>query len=266
MEPKLIIVSIIVAFMVIALYREWFKPVIVFLISTTAFVASGIIDPVQALSGFANEQIAVIFLLLIFSGIIRKTGLLNSLLNSILSIKLSQRSFIARMSILIGSLSGFLNNTPLVAIMLPNVYEWAKRKNISPSKVLLPLSYAAIVGGMLTLIGSSTNLVVNGLAVETGLTPLRFFEFFKVGIVIFIIMCVYLFVFSPILLKDRKGVLTEFKEHTREFVVKTRIPTHSAFIGQTVDVAGLRNLRGLFLVEIIRSNRTITPVIPNEVI
>jgi di/tricarboxylate transporter len=166
----------------------------------------------------------------------------------------------------IAGVSAFVNNTPLVAIMMPYVYQWAKRKNISPSKVLIPLSYAAILGGTITLVGTSTNLVVNGFVVDSGLPPLELFDFSPVGIPIAVIGILFLYFAGPSLLPARKDALADFTEKSREYVIETQVAEKSGFIGKTVEEAGLRNLRGLFLVEILRGETVIAPVNPKEVI
>lgn len=238
----------------------------VFVLAITALMLTGIITPKEALSGFANEQIAVIFLLLILSDVIKRSAALDRSVLRLFRPHLSYRAFMARMSFSVASVSAFVNNTPLVALMMPYVYDWSKRKGINPSKVLMPLSMAAIVGGTVTVIGTSTNLVVSGLAADAGLPPLSMFSFTPVGLPIMILICVYVILFSWKLLPDRKDALTDFKEHTREYLVETRVPASSSFIGKSIDDNKLRHLRGLYVVEIIRGNRTIAPVSPKEVI
>ncbi|CAN5531322.1 SLC13 family permease [soil metagenome] len=266
MTTPIIIVSLVILFIVFSLYKEFVKPVIVFVMAAAILMATGILTPKEAISGFANEQIAVIFILLILSDVIKKSAALDVSIYRLFKPTLSYKAFITRMSFSVATMSAFVNNTPLVALMMPYVYEWARRKGIAPSKVLMPLSMAAIVGGTATLIGTSTNLVVSGLATEAGLPPLRMFDFTLVGFPILIICCIYMIVFASKLLPDRKDALADFKENTREFLVETIIPEGSGFIGKSIDDNKLRSLRGLFIVEIIRGNRTIAPVSPRDVI
>ncbi len=265
-NPQIIIVSFVIAGMVFALYKEYVKPVMVFVLAITVLMATHIIKPKEALSGFANEQIAVIFLLLIISDVIKRSAALDYSIYRLFRHNLSYRAFLFRMSTSVASLSAFVNNTPLVALMMPYVYDWAKRKKISPSKVLMPLSMAAIIGGTVTLIGTSTNLVVSGLATDAGMEPLNMFSFTPIGLPIMIVLILYITFFSNKLLTNRSDALTDFKEHVREYLIETRVPASSSYVGKSLDDNKLRQLRGLYVVEIIRKDQTIAPVSPKEII
>lgn len=265
-HPQIVIVSLVITGIVITLYKEVIKPVMVFVVAITVLMATKIITPKEALSGFANEQIAVIFLLLIISDVIKRSAALDYSIYRLLRPGLSYRHFLLRMSTAVGSISAFVNNTPLVALMIPYVYDWAKRKKVNPSKVLMPLSMAAIIGGTVTVIGTSTNLVVSGLAVDAGYDPLPMFSFTPIGLPIMLMIIIYIVIFSNKLLPDRTDALTEFKEHSREYLIETRVPAGSAYIGKSLDDNKLRQLRGLYVVEIIRGERTIAPVSPKEII
>lgn len=265
-HPEILIVSLVILGMVLTLYKEVIKPVMVFVVAITILMATNIIKPKEALSGFANEQIAVIFLLLILSDVIKRSAALDYSIYRMFRPNLTYRAFLFRMSGSVATLSAFVNNTPLVALMMPYVYDWAKRKKISPSKVLMPLSMAAIIGGTVTLIGTSTNLVVSGLAVDAGLEPLNMFSFTPIGLPIMIILVLYITFFSNKLLINRTDALTDFKEHVREYLIETKVPASSAYIGKSLDDNKLRQLRGLYVVEIIRGKQTIAPVSPKEII
>lgn len=265
-DPKIIIVGIVIPVMIFLLYREIIKPVMVFILAVSILLFTGVISPKEALSGFANEQIAVIFLLLIISDLIKRTAVLDYQIFRLFRTNLSYRAFMFRMSLSVSSFSAFVNNTPLVALMMPYVYDWAKRKKISPSKVLMPLSMAAIIGGTVTLIGTSTNLVVSGLATSEGLPPLEMLSFTPIGLPVMLILVVYITFASGKLLPDRTDALTDFKEHTREYIIETKVPEGSIYVGKSLDDNKLRQLRGLYVVEVIRGNKTIAPVSPREII
>jgi di/tricarboxylate transporter len=154
--------------------------------------------------------------------------------------------------------------------MMPYVNSWSKRNNIKPSKLLIPLSYAAILGGCATLIGTSTNLIVNGMVTDQliipGLKPLGLFDFAPVGLPMIIIGSVYLIFFSRRLLPDRQDAIAEFADITREYLVDARIKSKSSLIGKTIEEANLRNLRGLFLVEVSRGDTRYSAVSPGVVL
>jgi di/tricarboxylate transporter len=203
---------------------------------------------------------------LVISDVIQRSGILDVLLKNIFSQKLSYRSFLGRMMVSSALVSAWVNNTPLVAMLMPYVYDWGRKKEIAPSKLLIPLSYATILGGTITLVGTSTNLVVNGFVIDAGLKPLNLFDFSPVGIPLTIFGIAYLYFWGPRILPERKDALTDFGKMSREYLVETLVAPQSVFIGQTVEQAGLRNLRGLFLVEIIRKGLRLVPVSPDEVI
>lgn len=261
-----IVVTGAICLLVILLYFDLVKPLMAFLIVMLIFLFSGIIETSDMMAGFANEQIAVVILLLILSDVIQKTGALDFLLRGLFNPNLSYKQFMLRLTASVSSVSGFVNNTPLVAILIPHTYEWARKKGISPSKVLLPLSYATILGGTITLVGTSTNLVVNGFLQESGHPGFNFFDFTIVGLPVTVLGIGFLLLIGVKLLPDRRDALSKFKDQSREYLVETIVPSSSAYVGKSVEDAGLRKLEGLFLVEIQRGDERIIPVGPKEII
>jgi di/tricarboxylate transporter len=186
--------------------------------------------------------------------------------------------------IYVSASSAFLNNTPLVAMVMPYATNWAKRAKVSPSKLLIPLSYASILGGTATLIGTSTNLlmngliiefnqlidngelIINGIVVESKLSELSIFDFSIVGVPMIFIGLLYFIFLGHKLLPEHRAVLESIADSPREYMVETIIPSNSNLIGKTMEEASLRNLDGLYVVEIIRGEEKITPVGPKEVL
>ena len=242
-----------------------------FMLGTLVFGIFGVLSPSEILIGFGNEQIWLIIVLLIIGDIIRKKGILNRFFNYFLSRENSStKMFRLRMMIAVAPLSSFLNNTPLVAILMPYVSNWGNRYDVSSSKLLIPLSYAAILGGTLTLIGTSTNLIVNGFVESQTLysenLSLSMFDFTLVGLPMLIVGILYLFFFSDFLLPDRKPPVDEVLDNPRNYIVDTIVDKESNLIGKSVQNAGLRNLKGLFLAEIHKKDKTISPVLPSQII
>lgn len=256
----------VIVILIFFLYKEVFHPAVSFLLAITSLLALGILSPDEALEGFSNEQVATIALLLVVSSVLKKLDVVDVIFRKIISYKISYRSFLLHLMVAVSFVSAFLNNTPLVATLMPYVYEWGRKKGIPPSKLMIPLSYAAIMGGAATLIGTSTNLLVNGLAVESGLKPFGVFDFSYVGLPAVIAGTLYMVFLGSKLLPERVDVITRFFEKKKEYVVETFIPDGSPIVGKTVVEAGLRNLDGLFLVEIIRKKSRIAPVSPSDVI
>ena len=266
----LIVVFIVLIFILISLYKEILGATFTFVVAVVTLGFFGILTPKEILSGFANEQIAVIILLLVLGDIIRQTAVVEVLFDKLFKSAKSYRGFLSRMTLVISFFSAFLNNTPLVAVMMPYVNNWCKRNDISPSKFLMPLSYAAILGGCATLIGTSTNLIVNGMVVDQqiipGLESLNIFEFAYVGVPMIFIGFIYLLFFGEKLLPANPDLLNNYIKNNREYVVEAEIRKNSQLIGKTVEEAGLRKLKGLFLVEIIRKSFKISSVKPNVIL
>ncbi|MBL4577323.1 MAG: SLC13 family permease [Flavobacteriales bacterium] len=266
MSFEIILVLVVILFLLVALYREWLWPPVLFFISIVVLTLAGIISPKEALGGFANDQVAVIVILLILSEIIRHSSLVDKMFDRIFKGAKSVNGFLIRMMAYVSVSSAFFNNTPLVAMMMPYVHAWSNKNNISPSRLLIPLSYAAILGGCMTLVGTSTNLIVNGMAIESGLDGLNVFDFIYVGAPMLVIGFFYLLLFGKRLLPDTPDVVEEFVQSAREYLVEVKVNKDSPLIGKSIMEAKLRHLEGLFLVEIIRGEKLITPVSPREVL
>jgi di/tricarboxylate transporter len=251
----LILVFVVILFILISLYWGVLGPAFTFVIAISILGFAGILTPAEILSGFANEQIAVVIMLLLIGDIIRQTAVIEVIFDRIFSNAKSYNGFLNRMVIIMSSFSAFLNNTPLVAVMMPYVNSWCKRNNIAPSKFLMPLSFAAILGGCATLIGTSTNLIVNGLVedqnVFPNLEPLKIFDFTLVGLPMMIIGFFYLWIFGNKLLPDRSK---DDASHalTREYIVEAKVRTGSHLAGKSIKEASFTSTKSFTLVEIIR--------------
>ncbi len=266
----LVLVILVVIFILVSLYLELFGPAFTFLIGIAVLGIFGILTPREILSGFANEQVMVIIMLLLIGDIIRNTAITELLFGKAFANVKSYKGFLSRMMFLVAGFSAFLNNTPLVAVMLPYVNSWSEKNKISPSKLMMPLSFAAILGGCATLIGTSTNLIVNGLVVDQdiipGLKSLNIFDFVFVGVPMIVIGSIYIYFFSDKVLPDNKSLLEDKPEAERNYLVETQVKKKSNLVGKTVDESGLRNLPGLYLVEIQRHKRVIFVVSNNLLI
>lgn len=264
LDIQQIIVLITIVIMMMAFFLDWAKPVLIFLAANILFLMTGITSSADMLAGLANEQLISVLLLLVISDVLRKSGLLDVFFKSLFPQRLSYRRFLFRKSVAVTCISGFVNNTPLVAILMPYVYQWCREKNISPSRVMLPLSFATILGGTLTLVGTSTNLVVNGFVTQAGFKSLGFFDFTITGIGVASVGIFYVVFIMPKFLPDRKGLLENYNQSLREYIVETYIAENSPLIDKTIEQAGLRHLKGLYLAEIIRGEELIPAVAPTE--
>ncbi|MFT5666623.1 MAG: di/tricarboxylate transporter [Vicingaceae bacterium] len=263
--PVILLLATIV-FLLSSLYLEWFKPTVSFFIAILVFIFGGILTPTEALHGFANEQLAVIVLLLIISDIFKKSSIVNVLFHQLFGKSKNVGSFKFGMMTVVASFSAFFNNTPLVAMMMPYTNSWAVKNKVASSKLLIPLSYAAILGGCVTLVGTSTNLIVNGLAIDAGFDPLSIFDFTAVGLPMLVIGIAYLVLFGGKLLPNTLKTSEGGESDKREFFVETYVKGGSKLIGQSVEKSGFRALKGLYLVEVVRTETSFSPVAPNFVL
>lgn len=265
-EYHRIVIGVTLLALVISLFRQGNRAGLSFFLAAMVLVVSGVITTDDFLRGFGNRQIAIIFVLIFISGALRDHfNLLQLLDRPFRSVKTS-RAMMLRMTGIVALFSSVLNNTPVVAIMIPYITDWCKKKGINPSKLLIPLSYAAIMGGMITLIGTSTNLVLNGFLEQNGEPLFGFFDFLIPGLLVTVFGILFLYFFGQKLLPERQDVIDQLGDPSREYVVETKLKAGSELIGKTVQGADLRNLEGIFLIEIVRAGEVIAPVSPEEVL
>ncbi len=271
---------------------------ILFCAALAVFVAFGVIDPAAAWEGFSDRAVIAIAGLLVVSAGLRSSGVLDSMGRALLGTVRTERGALARLSAVLLTTSAFLLNTALVAMLLPMVIQWCRQRNIAPSRLLLPISYLAILGGTCTLVGTSTNFVVDGelravtktveglervaqpemnsdtssadrykrwlLSQKEELRPMRLTDTSWIGIPCAIAGALLLIVFGPKLLPDRTEMLDSLEEQRREYLVEMMVTAGCNLIGRTVEEGGLRHLPGLFLIEIDRDGEVIGPVSPND--
>ncbi len=258
---------VILGLIVVFLLWDRFKPSVVFFTGVLILLAAGILPIENFLRGFSNQSIIMIFLLILGTALLSKTYNLVKHLDSLFGSAKSIRSLILRMGLSVGPVSAVMNNTPVVALMIPYLYRWSTENDKSPSKTLIPLSYAAILGGMMTPIGTSTNLILIGFIATTAHPNLEFIHFLIPGTIVFLICLVALVLISPPLLPEHKDPVKETVENLRNYLTETVITSDSEWIGKTIAEANLRNLDGIFLVKIHRENdEVIRPVNPDAVL
>jgi di/tricarboxylate transporter len=252
--------------MIAAMAWEIAGPDVILMGGLVTLAAAGVLTPAEAFAGFANESMLTVGALLVLSAALRDTGALEVTFGRIFGRTRSERVGLARMMLPIASVSAFLNNTTIVAMMTPVVIDWAHRNRMSPGRFLIPLSYATILGGVITIIGTSTNLTVAGMMIQAGMKPMGFFELAPIGIPVAVAGLAYLLWAAPRLLPARKEPTEGLGESLREYTVAMIVELRSPLANRSVEDAGLRHLPGLFLVEIDRAGRVITPVGSDEVI
>jgi len=266
MSISQITVLAVLGMVVILLYRRLAPPPVVFLIAVAILTGTDVLSPSEVLAGFASESIAVMIMLITISSMIRKTGILEWFFERKLHPSRKYRRFLARLMPFVAGISSLMNNTPVVALLVPVVRDWGKRHGITASRLLIPVSFAAILGGMTTLIGTSTNLIVNSLSQESGLGSMSILDFTPVGLMMLGAGLIYILFVGYRLLPSRPDPADGPADNPREYLVETVISAGSELAGKTLEKAGLRNLKGLFVTEIVRKGREIVPVSPDEVL
>jgi di/tricarboxylate transporter len=248
---------------------------VLFLCGLLLVTACGILTPEQAFSGFSNVAILTIAGLLAIAAGLRITGVLDWAGYKLLGTATTEKQAIFRLSAVTTVASAFLLNTAVVAMMMPVVVSWCRRRGISPSRLLMPVSYLAILGGICTLIGTSTTLVVNGelqhlasegISLVAGVQPLSMFELAAIGIPCAVIGAVYILTIMPKLLPQRTGIIQQLGQQRPEYLVEIHVDDDCPLINKSIEEAGLRHLEGLFLIEIDRDNHVITPVAPDNIL
>ncbi len=300
-HPWIAIATTLAVFLAIQFARR--VPVdLLFLLALCFVTLCGVITPSTAISGFSSRAVIAISALLVVSAGLRKTGVLDWIGSKILGRATDERSALLRLTGPIVVSAAFVLNTALVAMMMPVILDWCRQRNLSPSKILLPLSYLTILGGVCTLIGTSTTLVVNEklrdsvvivqeeiTQLESQITtandaerpalqeklanrqrvlpnvqPMGFFEISWIGVPCALVGSLYMLILGQRFLPGKRDIMEQLGDQQREYLVEMQVQPDCPLIDKTVEAAGLRNLHGLFLIEIDRDGDIITPVTPRD--
>ena len=296
-QPSLLIfialATVLLVFIVIQ-RRQQTPTEVLFSLALGLFVATGVITPERAWEGFADQSVIAIGGLLVVSSALRTSGVLDSIGERLLGQVNKESQALGRMSGILVAGSAFLLNTAIVAMLMPLVINWCRRNKISPSRLLLPISYLAILGGTCTLVGTSTNLVVNTKLEEltsvisasqpggpvdprlahydanwlasnsSSLRRMNLFDISPVGIPCAVAGALLILFAGKWLLPNRTELLESLDEKRREYLVEMMVTDGCPLIGRSVEEGGLRSLPGLFLIEIDRDGDVIAPITPKD--
>lgn len=231
-------------------------------------VLSGIVTPAEGLSGFSNTATATVAAMFVLSAGLMHTGAVSFI--STLLTKIGRWHIwtgMVVMMMLVGVISAFVNNTPVVAIFIPVVLRMAREARLSPSKLLMPLSFASMFGGVCTLIGTSTNILVSSIAEQKGQPPLQMFEFSQMGLIFFVAGTAYLLLIGVRLIPDRgtSDELTQAYEMT-DYLVEVVLLPDSRAVGRTLMSAPFVKELDLDVLEIVRGEKTRLIPFPDTVL
>ena len=274
-EAWFTVVVIVCAF--IALLKDYIQPDHVMMLSVCALNVAGVISITEALSGFANEGLLTVGALFVVAAGISATGGLDWYMGKVLGKPRTVGGAQLRLMLPIACVSGFLNNTPVVAIMIPIVLRWAEATGMAKEQLLIPLSFASVLGGTCTLIGTSTNLVVQGMVTDwvrthegTSAVSIGLFDLGVYGVPVALAGIAYVLVASPFLLPRGSGRIggepKESREDEEDLLVGARVEGWSPAVGHTVAASGLRGLPGLYLVSVRRGEALLRAIGPEFIL
>jgi di/tricarboxylate transporter len=251
----------VVAAMFVAMVRGLAPPVAI-VGAVVVLLVAGVIDEKQAFAGFSNPAPLTVAALYVLARAVETTGALQPMVHAAVGDGDGRTGSLLRLLVPSAAASAFLNNTPIVAMLMPIVGDWAERRRVPASRFLMPLSFGVILGGVVTTIGTSTNLVISGLLEESGRAPFGLFEISHVGLPIAVVGIVVVSLLAPRVLPERQSPRRSLAAAERDFVVRMVVERGGPLEGRTVETAGLRHLEGVFLVEIEREGEPIAPVAP----
>lgn len=241
------------------------SPDLILIAAVVVLLATGILAPSEGLAGMSNEGMITVAVLFVVGAGIRETGGVDWIAARLFGRPKTTIAALVRLMVPTMGLSAFMNNTPLVAMLIPAVTDLARTQRIAASKLMIPLSYAAILGGTCTLIGTSTNLVVQGMLIKVKGEAAGFgmFDIAWVGIPAAIIGGIYILFAAIYMLPDRRAAIST-QDDPKEYTVEMQVAPDSPLSGKSIEDAGLRHLPGLYLAEIDRDGSRIVAVSPRE--
>ncbi|WP_423816082.1 SLC13 family permease [Salinibacter ruber] len=240
-----------------ALMADVGRPDLVLLSGLSVLLVSGVVSPDQAFAGFSNAAVLTVGALYVVAGGVQHTDALSALDRVLFADTTRLGPVLARFMVPTSVLSGLLNNTPIVAMLTPRLQEWADAQNIPASKLMIPLSYAAITGGMMTLIGTSTNLIVAGLMEAEGYDPLSLFDVTWVGVPAALVVMAYFVLGGHRLLPDRGTSAPAAERRLGQNMFEVTVTAPAPIVGQTVAEAGLRDLGDAYLTHVRRGTEVL---------
>ena len=269
MTVEIALVLLILIFMFLLFVTETFPLDVTALIILAVFLICGFLEPIEAIKGFSNPSVITIALLFVLSRALQKSGVLEFLVVKLN--KLTETSKLLGLFVFLFSVavaSAFINNTAIVAIFIPVTIRLARQYHVSPSKLLMPLSYVAILGGTLTLVGTSTNLLVNSIYVEsTSAAPLGMFEFAKFGIIMLLIGLTYVLFAVPFLIPSRTvtSSLTQ-SYHMSGYLTELKISQDSPLVGKTCQDRAVNRNYDITVLDILRDGKLISRDIRDSIL
>jgi di/tricarboxylate transporter len=268
-SPIFLTLGVVVAALV-CFIAEWLPVDITAICVAVVLILLGLVTPDEGIAGFGNSATITVMAMFILSAGIARTGVVQVFRDLLLKWggKSVNRQILV-MGILVGPITAFINNTAVVAVFLPIVEEWCKKQGISPSKLLMPLSFVTVLGGMITVIGTSTNVLASGIAKDLGYGEFHLFQFSALGIITFLIGLAYLSFIAPRLLPNRKSLTSDLVSEgygLEDYVTEVIVSPTSKLIGKTFRSAQLQGDSQVDVLEIIRAQERLPQPVINRII
>ncbi|MCZ8048689.1 MAG: SLC13 family permease [Microcystis aeruginosa K13-05] len=257
MPTPIILTLTVLVVALVAFVAEWLPVDLTALCVAIVLILLGLVTPEEGIAGFSNAATVTVMAMFVLSAGITRTGVIQVIRDRLLvwgGKNPHQQVFV--LGALVGPISAFINNTAVVAIFLPIVEDWCKKQKISPSKLLIPLSYATVLAGMITVVGTSTNILASGISAKLGYGEFSLFQFTALGLVTFLAGLIYLTIFAPKLLPDRKSSTGEFLDDdygSKVYLSEVIVTPRSNLIGQTLSQSGLQRKFDFDVLELIRN-------------
>ncbi|TRU80329.1 MAG: SLC13 family permease [Microcystis novacekii Mn_MB_F_20050700_S1] len=270
MPTPIILTLTVLVVALVAFVAEWLPVDLTALSVAIVLILLGLVTPEEGIAGFSNSATVTVMAMFVLSAGITRTGVIQVVRDRLLvwgGKNPHQQVFV--LGALVGPISAFINNTAVVAIFLPIVEDWCKKQKISPSKLLIPLSYATVLAGMITVVGTSTNILASGISAKLGYGQFSLFQFTALGVVTFLAGLIYLAIFAPKLLPDRKSSTGEFLDDdygSKVYLSEVIISPRSNLIGQTLSESGLQRKFDFDVLELIRNKVHLSQPLSDKVL
>ncbi len=260
MSIDIIIAIVVIIYILVAFVFDLLRPGLILFSAAVIFLATGIISVDEMIKGFSNTGVITIAVLFLVNEGIKQSGLITRLAKAYLPKKKNKMPFLLpRIMVPVSLLSAFLNNLPIVVNVAPILIKWSAMMNLSKKKFLIPLSYAAIFGGMCTLIGTSSNLVVHGLMLENGYKGFHLFELAKLGLIVACVGFIYMAFLGNWLLPGERILIRKKKTEIKDYYYNVLLTAGSELVGTEVSRQRIEGINGLEVKSIERNNRIIRP-------
>lgn len=261
-HPQALITLAVLLLAVVLFVTGWLAPELTGLLSVALLVSSGVLTPEQGLAGFGSPALITLMGLFAVSAALFRSGALDRLRELIASERIrSSRRMVALLTLVVAPISAVVPNTPIVASLLPVLESWCRRRRIAPSRVLLPLSFATVLGGTLTLLGSSVNLLASDISRQLGLGPLELFSMTAIGLPVWLAGSVFMLLAPSGLLPSRgedKNQLTTSPSQSG-YTTEVTIPSNSSLVGQTLRHSRLQRRFDVDVLELQRGAERLLP-------